>query len=222
MSLATVVAEAITAVNGLVTTVKGQFSKWDGQVNGKINKLEEWRSGAKNEYPVFNILKNPNFDLDVNNPFLGYSLWESNISITGKVKLFNASGWWREKENLLELTIVGEDTTTYKYGSLLSQSQCSYNKNNILATRAFDYRIIFSNSQTNKATVGWESGSRPLDMNIDGQWKSIELTTTGTQFFALMGFVLGQNAKLVIEVKNLRLNLGASSVFSLPLRYLTF
>jgi len=85
MSLATVVAEAITAVNGLVTTVKGQFSKWDGQVQGKINELEGWKNSLINKktitVPTIRIPENTP-TLIANIGAMGVAIGTQNINIT--------------------------------------------------------------------------------------------------------------------------------------------
>jgi hypothetical protein len=85
MSLSTVVAEAITAVNGLVTIVKGQFGKWDGQVQGKINELEGWKNSLINKktitVPTIGIPKNTPTSI-ANIKAMGVAIGTQNINIT--------------------------------------------------------------------------------------------------------------------------------------------
>lgn len=47
MPLSVAVTNAIAKVDELVTLVKGQFTKWDNQVKGKVAELENWRNNYK-------------------------------------------------------------------------------------------------------------------------------------------------------------------------------
>jgi hypothetical protein len=58
MSLESQVAELVNATNQLLNRVTTQADNWDAQVQAKINELEQWRQGVKEEYPGVNVHPN--------------------------------------------------------------------------------------------------------------------------------------------------------------------
>jgi len=58
MSLATTVALAITKIDELVGLVKGQYTKWDGQVKAQIEKLDNWYIGTRKSFLGTEVVDN--------------------------------------------------------------------------------------------------------------------------------------------------------------------
>lgn len=76
MSLATEVANLGKKLSEQIGVVKGQFSKWDGQVKAQIKKLEDWKNNLRGrdlaiDY-IFTKKLEPNIKLD------GHVLWNVN------------------------------------------------------------------------------------------------------------------------------------------------
>lgn len=90
MNLATTVATAIEKINDLMDLVKGQYSKWDGQVKAKIAELESWKVGfVSNTYRMdFRVSKQ------------GYILkilatpWTGNVALRYDLAKFQSQKDW--------------------------------------------------------------------------------------------------------------------------------
>ena len=195
----------------------------------QIENWNNWKNGVlHNTLPVFNLIPNAKLDItDSNGNFVmyGFYWWRSNIADVKieRIKLADAA-WWKSPRYALRITIKGNTSNNQRYACLWAGSYkdgCTpANERDIRVTKAFKYRVVSNNSPKNSARVGWETGSKGLELEELNVWKDASVTAEGHQTGALISFYLVQGGEITIDITSLRINIGESDRETLPLNNL--
>ena len=233
MNITDVINKLLNNDNEIFNLVKGKFGVWESWVKDKLSSMDKWRdsfiSALRNdEVPVFNLVPNAKLDMtdkDGNFVMFGFYWWRSRIASikTERIKIADSS-WWTSPQYALRITIKGSTADSGIYACLwagaYSESNAPANHKRVRTTRAFKYRVIANNGANNRARIGWETGSKNLDMSISNDWKEASVTTEGNQTNPLISFYLEAGKEIIIEITNIRINLGNSDRETLPLNRL--
>lgn len=225
MSLESNIAELVKSANGLTDAVHGKIGEIDQSVTKKINELETWRISAQGGYPAFNLLNNARLDkLNEDGTPKGFSIWNSECTVQLSVIEESKSVWWQVPGRVLRIVCEPKPEAARPYFSLWpgERGAMPSNAQPIKATRGFEYRVV-SLAGGAEAYCGWESGRTELDLT-QKDWTPVRLTTQGMQTTVLFSaYFLNKpiNSRLVIELRNIFVNLGDAGFYSLGFSDLT-
>jgi len=228
MSLEKQISDLIDLETKNLKKYTDEYDERTAFIKGKGKEVDEFIELSNDNFPSFNLIPNAKLNItDDEGNFVpyGFSWWTSRMTPTIERFLIKAANWSTSHQYGLRLTVTGPDVKNVnRYGALWAGS--GYGTSNpivgqeaIRTTRAFEYRVV-SQSGNGKAYIGWETGKTELDMEISKEWKFASKTTKGFQTNPLISFYLEQNETIVIEITNMRINLGTSDRMTYPLNTL--
>ena len=225
MSLENQVAQLVAAASALTSEVAGKQAAISAEVNRKMAELEAWRNGAKAGYPAFNLLNNALLQKkNADGSPKGFSIWNSKCNVALSVaEDIPTQGEWISGGNLLRIECSPNGVDPYFSLWLSARGLHGANNPNIMTTRGFEYRVVSLQGGAD-AYVGWESGSDMIDLTKTAWTKKVLTLPANHQTNVLMSVRFQgypANSRLVIELRNIFVNLGEANSFSLGLSEIT-
>lgn len=225
MSLETQIANLVAATNQLTGEVSGKMAAINQTVDAKKAELDAWRNGAKAGYPAFNLLNNALLNKkNVDGSPKGFAVWNSQCNVAlDVVEEIPGPGGWIGGGNLLRIDCSPNGDEPYFSLWPSVQGLHGANNPNIMTTRGFEYRVVSFQGGAD-AYIGWESGNELIDITKN-TWTQKVLTLPANYQTNVLMSVRFQghpaNSRLVIELRNIFVNLGEANSFSLGLSEIT-